>query len=136
MQSRESMGASEDASARLRVVYADDDESMRELLSSFLVDHGIEIHACPTGEDAIKLAGSIDPQVVVLDLAMPGLDGFQTARHIRDRDQYGRIRLIALTGTQSPDLLERAARAGFDEFLKKPVSGRTLLGALGRTLEK
>jgi CheY-like chemotaxis protein len=116
----------------LRVIYADDDESVRNLIGSFLLDQGVDIHTCSNANDALKLVESVEPNVVVLDLVMPGMDGYQAARHIRDRDRHGRVRLIALTGVESPDTLERAARAGFDEFLKKPVSGRTLLGALGK----
>ena len=117
----------------LRVIYADDDESVRNLIGSFLLDQGIDIHTCSNADDALKLVDSVEPNVVVLDFVMPGTDGFQAARHIRDRDRHGRVRLIALTGVESPDTIERAARAGFDEFLRKPVSGRTLLGALGRS---
>ena len=102
----------------LRVIYADDDESVRNLIGSFLLDQGIDIHTCSNADDALKLVDSVEPNVVVLDLVMPGTDGFQAARHIRDRDRHGRVRLIALTGVESPDTLERAARAGFDEFLR------------------
>jgi CheY-like chemotaxis protein len=118
----------------LRVIYADDDESARNLISTFLFDQGVEIHACASGEETLALVASVDPHVVVLDLMMPGMDGFEAARRIRQRDVGSQIRLIALTGAQGPETLERAARSGFDEFLEKPVSGRTLLGALGRTV--
>ena len=118
--------------APLRVIYADDDESVRSLIGSFLLDQGVDIHTCSDENEALKLVESIEPNVVVLDLVMPGMDGYQAARHIRDRDRHGRVRLIALTGVESPDALQRAARTGFYEFLKKPVSGRTLLGALGK----
>ena len=122
--------------ASLRVIYADDDESVRNLIGSFLPDQGVDIHTCSNASDALKLVDSVEPNVVVLDLVMPGMDGYQAARHIRDRDRHGRVRLIALTGVESPDTLQRAARAGFDEFLKKPVSGRTLLGALGKDVSE
>jgi CheY-like chemotaxis protein len=83
-----------------------------------------------------KLIDSVEPNVVVLDLLMPGLDGFEAARRIRDRDPHRRTRLIALTGLQAEDTLEHAAKAGFDEFLKKAVSGQTILAALNRPLSK
>lgn len=121
-----------DETRRLRVIYADDDEGARSLIGSLLLDEGIDIHTCASAAEALQLFGSVDPNVIVFDLVMPDMDGFQAARWIRDRDPHGHVRLIALTGVESPDTLERAARAGFDEFLKKPVSGRTLLGALGK----
>jgi CheY-like chemotaxis protein len=114
-----------------RVIYADDDEGMRNLVSTFLMDQGIDLHACASAAEAFALVESIDPDIVVLDLDMPGIDGFQAARRIRERDQYGRIRLIALTGVAGQKLPEQAARAGFDEFVKKPVSGQALLNVLG-----
>ena len=115
----------------ISVIYADDDPRMRDLVSALLLDHGIDIHACETASEALVLFDRIHPDVVVLDLDMPNITGFEAARRIRERDAFGRTRLIALTGLGVPDLLGDSARAGFDEFLKKPVSGSTLLRALG-----
>jgi CheY-like chemotaxis protein len=87
--------------------------------------------------DASRDSGDqlVDPNIVVLDLVMPDMDGFQAARWIRDRDPHGNVRLIALTGVESPDTLERGASAGSDRPLRKPVPGRTLLGALVKPFE-
>ena len=108
-------------------------DTVRAVAERALSRAGYQITACSDGEEGLAAFEQDDGfDLVVSDVVMPGMDGFQAARHIRDRDRHGRVRLIALTGVESPDTLERAARAGFDEFLKKPVSGRTLLGALGK----
>jgi CheY-like chemotaxis protein len=117
----------------LRVVYADDDESIRNLISTFLLDQGIDIYTASSGQAAIELVQSVHPDVVILDLVMPEVDGFEAARRISSRHRHTRPRLIALTGAQGPDTLEAARRAGFDEFLKKPATGRAVLQALGQS---
>jgi len=121
---------------KLRVIYAEDDASVRNLISTFLLDEAIDIHACDNAAEAVRLAATIAPNVVILDLAMPDMDGFQAAHLIRERDPFGHIRVVALTGLESPDILKQAARAGFDEFIKKPVSGKTLLSALGLSTDR
>jgi CheY-like chemotaxis protein len=118
-----------------RVLIVEDEPAQRRILEEMIKRFGFETLSADSGQKALELvSGSTGSSInlIVLDLVMPGMDGYQAARWIRDRDRHGRMRLIALTGVESPDVLERAARAGFDEFLKKPVSGRTLLGALGK----
>ena len=110
-----------------RVVYAEDDESVRAGIAQMLVEHGLAVHECTNGDEAAQLCSVFHPDAVLLDLSMPDVDGCEAARRIRKQGLP--TRLVALTG-RGEDALEAAARAGFDEFVRKPSTVATLLGAL------
>jgi CheY-like chemotaxis protein len=110
-----------------RVVYAEDDALVRAGVAQMLVAHGLAVHECSNGDEALQLCSVFRPDAVLLDLSMPDVDGCEAARRIREQGYTNR--LIALTG-RGEAALEAAARAGFDEFVRKPSSAATLLSAL------
>jgi DNA-binding response OmpR family regulator len=115
----------------LLVVYADDDEMFRSVIAQLRREHGIDVHVCGTGDDAVTLSASVRPDVVLLDLDMPGWDGFETARKLRQTAETAALRIVAITGTGSGWRIKlNALEAGFDEFLVKPLPTDTLLAAL------
>lgn len=115
----------------MRIVYAEDDAVVRANVAMLLVKFGVDVHEARDGGEALALCRAFHPKVVVLDLQMPNIDGFETARRIRELEGMERPRLIALTGQSSAQAQQEAELAGFDEFLAKPVSGRRLLQAMG-----
>jgi CheY-like chemotaxis protein len=115
---------------RLSIVYADDDDLVREVVVDVLIDAGVDVHACADGEEAIALCTTLRPRVVLLDLNMPEPDGLETARRLRRIPGMADARLIALTGRGTWDLRKKAFDAGFDEFLVKPIGQEVLLRAL------
>jgi CheY-like chemotaxis protein len=115
---------------RFSIVYADDDDLVREVVTQALVEEGIDVHSCEGGAEALELCRQIEPDAVLLDLNMPDLDGLETARAIRRDPKITHLRLIALTGRGTWELRRKAIEAGFDEFLVKPVPVATLIRAL------
>ncbi|HEV7489503.1 MAG TPA: response regulator [Rhodanobacteraceae bacterium] len=115
---------------RLTVVYADDDDLHRETISELLTHHGIDVHACSDGAEVIPLCEQMNPDSVLLDLNMPGVDGLKVARQLRRDSGDKSLRLVALTGHGTWELRKKAIDAGFDEFLTKPVPADVLIGAL------
>ena len=101
-------------------------------MSELLQWAGIEVHPCANGSEAIALCDVRQPDVALLDLNMPGLDGFDTARQLRRNTAHDRMRIVALTGRGTWDVREKAIDAGFDEFLTKPVTLDVLLRALNQ----
>jgi DNA-binding NarL/FixJ family response regulator len=103
----------------IRVLIADDDELFREALEIFLTEiPGVVVAgAAFDGATAVALAGSTAPDVVVLDLDMPGLDGFEAARLIGDRPD--RPRIVICTGATRRDLDGEARAAGADAVIYK-----------------
>jgi CheY-like chemotaxis protein len=112
------------------VVFADDDGPVRDVLVDCLRDAGLEVHACDEGGEAVALCKRLQPDVVLLDLNMSGIDGYEAARAIRSDLASFPIRLIALTGFGNWDVRQRAFDAGFDEFLTKPIPTKALVDAL------
>jgi CheY-like chemotaxis protein len=116
-----------------RVLVADDVKDSADTLAELLAAQGVEARAVYDGHAALRLAQSWQPNGAVLDLALPGLTGFELARELRGR--FGEtIRLVAYTGWAGER--EKARACGFDEFLVKPVDPATLLLALGRPVSE
>jgi CheY-like chemotaxis protein len=117
---------------RITVVYADDDDLVRNAIGELLLFEGLDVHACANGAEAIHLCGLMDPDVVLLDLNMPGVDGLEVARKLRSHLDGKRLWLVALTGKGTAELHKEAMDAGFDEFLTKPVPTHILINTLCR----
>jgi PAS domain S-box-containing protein len=111
--------------AGLRVLVADDNRDAADSLQRILVIYGYEVRVVYDGNAAIHLAGEFDPQVAVLDIGMPGANGFQVARALRAQRGNGTA-LVALTGWGQESDRRRAIEAGFDFHLTKPVDPNAL----------
>jgi CheY-like chemotaxis protein len=115
----------------LRVLLVDDNvdavESMEILLQAFGYDVSTAIHP----DLALAQLEAFDPAAAVIDIGLPGMDGYQLAAEIRRRLAGKPMRLIAFTGYGGADDIARAKTAGFDAHLVKPVEIDRLLAALG-----
>jgi CheY-like chemotaxis protein len=106
---------------RCRILVVDDNADAVESLSILLGMRGHEVHTASDGREAVRLAGSLALDVVVLDIGLPGMDGFEAARRIRRLPGGAELVLIALTGWGQEDDRRRSREAGFDHHLVKPV---------------
>jgi PAS domain S-box-containing protein len=104
-----------------RVLIADDNVDAAESLRMWLEMSGHEVHTAHDGPSALAAAESAQPEVVLLDLAMPGMSGFDVARRIRSAPWGSKMVLIALTGWGQDEDRQHAAEAGFNHHLTKPV---------------
>jgi CheY-like chemotaxis protein len=103
-----------------RVLIVEDHPDGRHTLKALLELWGHQVQAAGDGVAGAQLASSWRPEVAILDIGLPGLDGYQLAQLMRD--QWGpAVRLIALTGYGSPEDRRRAYQAGFDVHLTKPA---------------
>jgi CheY-like chemotaxis protein len=118
----------------LRILVAEDNEFNAQLLEHLLVRCGHSVRLASTGRQALDLAGADAFDVLLLDIHMPELDGFQVVRAIREREAAagGHLPVIALTARSRPEDRERCLAAGMDDFLPKPVRTLDLLAALER----
>ena len=119
-----------------RVLVVEDNDDARDMLRTLLTLEGHEVHETATGQAGVDLAKAVAPDVALIDIGLPGLDGYEVARRIRA--QLGRsILLIAITGYGQPEDRQRALDAGFDAHLTKPASledlERAVSGAVGVT---
>ena len=116
--------------AKRRVLVADDNEDSAETLALLLQALGNEVRAVHDGRRAVEEAESFRPDVALLDIGMPALDGYEAARLIRAQPWGRRMVLIALTGRGLEEDVQKAHEAGFDRHLLKPVDIGPLQEAL------
>lgn len=120
----------ERARRRVRVLVVDDNVDAAESLQLLLNSRGHEARIAATGEAAVDCAPVYRPDVVLMDLGLPQMDGITAARLIRAQSQEPAPRIIALTGWGQENDRDRTRQAGFDGHLVKPVSWEALLEAL------
>lgn len=126
----------------LRVLLADDNHDTVLTLAMLLTSEGHEVRALSDGASVPELVERFDPDVVILDIEMPGRDGYALAHELRDRRATGRRpHLIAISGVWvSPSERLLAIMVGFDHFFQKPADPKELLAVLddfraGRSVE-
>jgi CheY-like chemotaxis protein len=112
--------------ASRRILIADDDPDGAETLAVLLRAYGHDVRVASDGPATLEVAKGFLPQVVFLDLGMPGMDGYQIAGELRRMDGLSATLLVALTGYSRELDRQRAYEAGFDVFLVKPTSPKLL----------
>ena len=121
---------------RVRILIADDDRDAASTMASLLELMGHETHTASNGESALALADALRPDVAILDIGMPQVDGYAAARMLRERSWSRGLLLYALTGWGDDRNRERTRDAGFDRHFVKPVSIDELLARLADDLER
>jgi CheY-like chemotaxis protein len=118
-----------------RVLIVDDSDDAAWALASLLQSCGHAVHVAHTGQRAIELAELLHPAVIFLDLAMPLMDGFETAMRIRRRRWGREIVLCALSAFDTPEFRERSDEVGINRYLAKPAEWTELLAVAATTGE-
>ncbi len=114
-----------------RVLVVDDNQDAAEMLGMLIEMLGNQVRSANNGADALSIAEDFAPQVVILDLGMPGMDGFETARKIRAAPWGKNLLLVALSGWGQEDDKRQTKAAGFDHHLVKPADLADLQQVLG-----
>ena len=104
-----------------RVLVVDDNKDAADTMALLLKLTGYDVHTRYDGQAAVDAAESLRPQVVISDISMPGMDGYQACRLIREKPWGKTMLLIALSGYGQADDIQRSTEAGFDAHLVKPV---------------
>jgi CheY-like chemotaxis protein len=112
-----------------RVLVVDDNTDAAAMLDLLLRSLGHETRIAHEGGEALRAAEEFRPDIVLLDIGMPGLDGYEVARRLR-RQSSGPLRIVAVTGWGQDADRQRSAEAGFDLHLVKPVDASELAQAL------
>jgi CheY-like chemotaxis protein len=127
--------APQDAEQGLRVLVVDDNIDAADTLGALLDMNGHATRVANDGYQAIEMAQEFQPQVVFLDIGLPGMNGYEVARKLRELPGMDRAFLVALTGWGTREDRERSSEAGFDHHLTKPAdmnAVETLLSNLAR----
>lgn len=115
------------------VLTIDDDTAITELLAMLLRTHGYEVKSVNTGEDGVEAIKKYNPHVVILDLMMPGMDGWQVCKNVRE---FSDVPIVILSALDDPALIASALDAGADDYLVKPVSSSILVAHLNRLIRR
>jgi two-component system, chemotaxis family, CheB/CheR fusion protein len=108
------------------VLIADDDIDARKSLGELLELAGHEVHTCGDGKAALRIACERHPDVVFLDIEMPGLDGYAVCHELRSRGGFEQTRVYALSGLTGPAHERRCRQEGFTDQFVKPLEIATL----------
>jgi DNA-binding response OmpR family regulator len=120
-------------SRSLRVLFVEDDRPTRDGYTAYLTSQGHEVLPAANGAEALRLAVLLSPDIVVLDLGLPDIDGWEVARQLKAGERTKALPIIALTGADLPHEVVSAMRAGCDRHLAKPCDPSALLEAIERT---
>ena len=124
------IATSDQKTSTRRILVVDDNRDSADSLGMLLKFLGADIHLAYDGPSALDAMRIFRPSIVLLDIGMPGMNGFEVARRIRQMPQGDKVRMIALTGWGQAEDRRRSEEAGFDHHLVKPVDLSALQGVL------
>ena len=116
-----------------KVLTIDDDPAMTELITLLLKTHGLDAYMANSGEEGLQMIHEISPDVVILDLMMPGMDGWQVCSQVRS---FSAVPILILSALDSPGLVARALDGGADDYLVKPVPSGVLIAHLNNLVRR
>src|SRR5512146_2881505 len=121
-------------SQKLRVLIVDDDGSMARYLSAYLVRRNFDVSTAASGEEAIRMFRVYDPSLVLLDVAMQGMNGIETLERIKQIKPD--VSVIMLSAQNNPEMIFKASKLGADDYIAKPFEPRELEVRIGKVLDK
>jgi CheY-like chemotaxis protein len=117
-----------------KILLVEDNEMNRDMLSRRLLKRGYEVVTAVDGREGVDMASSASPDVILLDLSLPVMDGWEAARHLKADDTTKSIPIIALTAHALAGDEQKALEAGCDDYDSKPVDLKRLLGKIDAAL--
>ncbi|HEX5269951.1 MAG TPA: response regulator [Gemmataceae bacterium] len=130
--SAESPSPTEGGARRLRVLIVEDNADAASSTKMVLEMDGHEVHVARDGRAALEAAAAIDPDVVLLDIGLPGVSGYEVAERLKPRKARRKLLLVAVTGYAQEADREKSAAAGIDVHLLKPADPVLLRELLAR----
>lgn len=116
------------------VLVAEDDRISSQFIQAMLVEAGYGVRGVSDGEQCLAAAGEMQPDVILLDVVMPRLDGIQACRRLKEDDRLRQIPVIFVTGSTDDETLQAAFAAGGSDYVRKPVGRVELLARVGSAL--
>ena len=104
------------------ILLVEDHEDNRNIYRTILEHYGFRVRIAKDGSEGVRLASEERPDLILLDIDIPVLDGFEVARQLKAAEATSRIPIVALTAHTTPEDRDRATAAGFDGYLAKPAS--------------
>ena len=118
-----------------RILIADDTPQAAELLEAFLAETDYEVRVASDGEQTLRQVAEWQPDLILLDVMMPRISGFEVCKRLRANPATHRIAILMITALDQHSDVERAVEAGTDDFLSKPITKAELLRRIPALLE-
>ena len=117
------------------ILVCDDDPNSREIVQTFLESRGYSVLTAANGEAALAAVQGQRPDLILLDVMMPGMDGWEVARTLKDQADYADIRVVMMTARSDFSDKQKGLQAGADDYLVKPIQLEDLGNTVKRNLE-
>ena len=118
-----------------KVLVVEDTDDDLAMVSKILTYHGIQVYTARDGVQCLDMLQAIQPHLVMMDLALPGMNGWETLAAIRSNPHTTHLPIVAATAYYSADLDQEAHEAGFDAYFEKPLDPRSLVQNLAQLIE-
>ena len=119
---------------RGRILIVEDEESLMKLESIILSSKGFSVTGCPDGTSALEEIDRNPPDLVILDIMLPDIDGFEVCRRIRSHPVSGSVPVIMLTARKNSQDIDRGVQTGADAYITKPFKSAQLIGTIDQLL--
>lgn len=117
------------------ILVVDDDPSTLDIVKTYLESEGYRVALARDGKEALALMETVRPALVLLDVMMPGMDGWEVARVIKNHPDYAGVRVVMLTARSDFSDKQEGLRAGADDYIVKPIRLEELGQSVARNLE-
>jgi DNA-binding response OmpR family regulator len=118
----------------IKLLVIDDDTAVTDLLSLLLKSQGFEVFATNNSSDGLSMIRDVQPDLVILDLMMPEMDGWEVCRAVRQFNQQ--VPIIILSALNDPSMIASVLDAGADDYLTKPTPSRVLVAHINRLTKR
>lgn len=126
----------EAARPRPRILVVEDNPVSLELMVELLSPRGFEVYACSDGREVMRLAKAHRPDLILLDINLPNIDGLTLARMLREDSETRAMTILAVSAYVMPGEEERMLKAGCDGFIGKPIDTKTVLSTVSTFLKR
>lgn len=121
---------------KAKILYIEDNEQNLYLVTFILEKHGYEVCAATDGQEGIELASRIKPDLILLDIQLPRMDGYAVAGHLRTNPDLAAIPIVAVTSYAMPGDRAKALKAGCSGYIEKPINPDTFVQQVEQHLSK
>ncbi len=113
-----------------KILVVDDEELTTELAKTFLEKHGFTVLIAFDGESGLKLAETENPDLILLDVMLPELDGFEVCKRLKENEKFKNTPILMFTAKGLSSDIEKGEAVGADEYIVKPFSGKALVATI------
>ncbi len=117
-----------------RILVVDDEEVTTELAKTFLERHGFEVICAQDGEEALSVASTEKPDLILLDVMLPKIDGFEVCQRLKNQKQFQSTPILMFTAKGLSKDIAMGEKVGADEYIIKPFSGKALVATIRKHL--